>query len=191
VPLVKTKVYLTNWLNEHPTWHTSVNPPLWVNSFNGEELEDPGAFRKKLKRIAKRAGVTKKIHPHVIRHTKLTDCVRTRAMTESSLRWFAGWSPTSNMPALYVHLSGIHMEGDALRASGIEVPDKKPMFDKVKICPLCGIENELHAVYCVTCSSLLDGEKFVREETKKMADLLTANEGMLEQLVNLLKQPHA
>lgn len=191
VPMVTSHKYLTAWLNEHPTWETSFNPPLWVNPFTGEELEDEGAFRKKLKRISKKAKVTKNVHPHIFRHTKLTDCARMR-MPESAMRWFAGWSPTSNMPAVYVHLSGVQMEGEALRSAGVEIPEERPMFDERNIiCPLCGIENELHAVYCVTCSSLLDGEKFVREETKKMADLLTANEGMLEQLVNLLKQPHA
>lgn len=189
VPLVKSRKYLTNWLNIHPTWHTSINPSLWANNFTNEELKFEGSFTQKLKRIAKKAEITKNLHPHLFRHTKLTDCTRTRTMTEGSMRWFAGWSPTSNMPATYVHLSGIHMEGDALRASGIEMPDKKPMFDEINtICPQCGIENELHATYCAFCSARLDKEEYVREETRKMAELLNDNEEMRKQLIDLLQQ---
>jgi len=113
VPLVNSRKYLTNWINNHPSWNVSSNPSLWVSSLSGKELKHESNFSTQLKKIAIRAGVTKRVTPHGFRHTKLTDCART-GMTESSMRKFAGWSQNSNMPAFYVHLSGIEMEREAL-----------------------------------------------------------------------------
>ena len=108
-------------------------------------------------------------------------------MPEYTMRKFAGWSPTSNMPAVYVHLSGVQMYKEALRSAGKIVEDEKPMFDDATtICPHCKEENELHVTYCYSCSTNLDRPRYIREEVEKMATLLTTNEGMLEKLYELL-----
>ena len=188
MPMVTHVKYLTGWINEHPTWETEDNPTLWINTRDNGPLIDEAAWGKKLNRIARWAGVSKRVYPHNFRHSKLTDCARMR-MSEYTMRKFAGWSPTSNMPATYVHLSGVVMINEALRAAGKEVPEVRPMFaDIVTLCPHCHEENELHVTYCYSCSASLDGEKYVREETRKMADLLNSHEGMKEELIKLLQQ---
>jgi len=62
------------------------------------------------------------------------------------------------------------------------------MFDYEKVCPQCGIENELHAIYCVLCSALLDKEEYEREESRKIADTLDQHVGIREKLVKLLSK---
>ncbi len=187
MPMVTHRRYLTKWINEHPTWETEDNPTLWINTRDNGVLKDQHAWGKKLHRIARWAGVTRKVKSHMFRHTKLTDSAP--FMTEFTMRKFAGWSPTSNMPATYIHLSGKETDREILQASGIQIPKPKPMFTEVvTLCPHCHEENDLHVTYCYSCSASLDGEKYVREETRKMADLLNSHEGMKEELIKLLQQ---
>jgi integrase len=62
------------------------------------------ALNKIIKTIAKRAGIKKKVYPHLFRHTRATHLAQ--YLTEPEMRLFFGWSRHSKMPSVYVHLSG-------------------------------------------------------------------------------------
>ncbi len=184
--MVTHRRYLTKWINEHPTWETEDNPTLWINTRDNGVLKDQHAWGKKLHRIARWAGVTRKVKSHMFRHTKLTDSAP--FMTEFTMRKFAGWSPTSNMPATYIHLSGKETDREILQASGIQIPKPKPMFTEiVTLCSHCKEENDLHDTYCYSCGRNLNEEIYVREETKKMAEVLKTNQVMNDALINVLR----
>ena len=58
--------YLKAWLQVHPEGYNP-DAPLWVTLDSKENLLEPflyGAIRMKLQRIAKKAGINKRIHPH-------------------------------------------------------------------------------------------------------------------------------
>jgi len=48
--------------------------------------------------------INKNVYPHLFRHSRATQLAQ--HLTESQLRLFFGWSGRSDMPAVYVHLSG-------------------------------------------------------------------------------------
>jgi integrase len=78
----------------------------YVKNLKNEKLFSlsNAAYIKILKKLAKKAGITKRIYPHLFRHTRATHLAN--FLTESQLKIFFGWSKNSRMPATYVHLSG-------------------------------------------------------------------------------------
>lgn len=60
-------------------------------------------IEKMIKAVAKKAGINKKIYPHLFRHSRATHLAK--YLTEPELKLFFGWSNSSKMPAVYVHLS--------------------------------------------------------------------------------------
>jgi len=56
-----------------------------------------------LKYLARKCGIKKRIYPHLFRHTRATHLAK--FLTEPELKIYFGWSNSSKMPALYVHLS--------------------------------------------------------------------------------------
>jgi len=63
-------LYLSEWLRYHPD--PSPNNWLWVTLGKGKygSRMDYDAIRMLLKKIAKRAGVKKRVNPHIFRHTR-------------------------------------------------------------------------------------------------------------------------
>jgi site-specific recombinase XerD len=62
--------YLKEWLEEHPD-QNDPEASLWFNfAKKTEKLEamQYGAIRMQLDKIYKKAGISKKIHPHLLRH---------------------------------------------------------------------------------------------------------------------------
>ena len=117
--LIKSEPYLREWLNVHPLKHDP-NAYVFVSYYNGKwkQLSRVTAHIH-LTRLAKKAGINKKVHPHMLRHTRLTELAT--KLTEQELKIVAGWKLDSKMPAIYVHLSGRDAEKALLKAEGIKI----------------------------------------------------------------------
>ena len=74
----------------------------------------PKAVRAMLARVTSRAGLGRGVHPHMLRHTRMTELAH--VLTEQELKVVAGWSMASRMAAIYVHLSGRDAEAALRRA---------------------------------------------------------------------------
>ena len=72
----------------------------------------PDSWRVWLRKLCKIAGLSRTVHPHMFRHTRMTELAR--VLTEQELKVVAGWARDSRMAAVYVHLSGRDAEA-ALR----------------------------------------------------------------------------
>ena len=68
----------------------------------------PDSWRVWLRKLCKMAGLERHIHPHMFRHTAMTELAR--VLTEQELKAVAGWTQSSRMAAVYVHLSGRDIE---------------------------------------------------------------------------------
>ena len=117
--------YLQNWLEEHPG-KNDPEAPLWFNfPKKAEELESMqyDAIRMRLNKISKKAGINKKIHPHLFRHSRCT--YMANYLTEAQMNAYFGWVQGSGMPSVYVHLSGRDIDDAVLKANGIVDRDAK------------------------------------------------------------------
>jgi integrase len=82
------------------------NLKTYLNASENDIVFNVGvwATNDMLKKMGKRAGITKPIHCHVFRHAQATTMVQL-GYNEAIIRKKLGWSPTSGMIARYQHLN--------------------------------------------------------------------------------------
>jgi site-specific recombinase XerC len=116
---------LQAWVNIHPMKDIP-DAPLFLtyNRYGmGTKRLNFRTVENRLKNLATHLKMTKNIHPHAIRHARLTDLVKSegnkKGFSEMELRILAGWEKNSTMPEVYVHLSGGDVERKILLNAGL------------------------------------------------------------------------
>ena len=71
------------------------------------------AYAKSLKTLSRRAGISKRIYPHLFRHSRATFLAG--YLTEAQLCCYMGWTISSAMPRTYVHLNGHDLDAALTR----------------------------------------------------------------------------
>jgi len=176
--LISSVPDLQMWINLHPLRHDN-NAPLFVTSrkYSGKMRRiDIRTVGNKLTHVAEALHITKPVHPHAIRHARLTDLARSsggrQGLNEMELRLVAGWERNSAMPEVYVHLSGADVEKKLLEKAGIIDDNKaKPetTLEPVR-CPRCGMMNSHYSQYCTQCSMALNEKSAMKvDESVKEA----------------------
>ncbi len=122
IRLIDSVPDLQAWINKHPL-KDKPDAPLWTNMNNPKAPLDYIAARAMLRRNAERAGLKRKIHPHLLRHCRLTQLAKD--FSESELKVMAGWAGDSRMAGVYVHLSGADVEKKMLEMRGMLLPEDK------------------------------------------------------------------
>lgn len=90
------------------------NPKLMRHPDSGEMRRfhpHPDTVRKNLNRLAKQAGLNKRIHPHIFRHSFATHCLESGLLIEQ-LRDILGHSDVKTT-MIYLHTSAIHNRYDS------------------------------------------------------------------------------
>lgn len=153
------------WLNNHPLKGDN-NPLFNDRRFQLQALGQDGV-QKVLNKLTKRAGITKRVHPHLLRHSRLTQLAKD--FTESELKIIAGWTGDSRMAGVYVHLSGADIEKKQLERAGLidkEVRQKEENLLKPMGCPRCKEINPASAKFCYKCGMVLDMKTAVEVDEK-------------------------
>ncbi len=150
IRLVSSVPYLLRYLDIHPR-KDDPDAPLWVKMWypgKGEPV-NYNTFSAQLKNIAKKAGIKKKVHMHIFRHSRAT--VLANYLTEAQMCEYFGWVQGSDMPRIYIHLSGRDVDDAILRIYGLAKDNKqKPLLSPVA-CPRCNMLNEGGARFCSRC----------------------------------------
>jgi integrase/recombinase XerD len=97
----------------------------WISdrSFRQEDPIFPNTYRayvKRLKTLSKRAGIIKRIYPHLFRHSRATFLAG--YLTEAQLCAYLGWTISSAMPRIYVHLNGHDIDEALTRVPALHKP---------------------------------------------------------------------
>jgi integrase len=164
IRLIDSVPDLQLWINQHTG---KLDDPLFPALPKIEKFSRRGA-QNVVVRAAERAKIEKNVHAHLFRHSKLTDLTK-KGLGEMELRIFAGWENSSNMPATYLHLSGKDVEDKILAINGIKPIEKEEEQVKptLKVCPRCNTNNPFDAIYCRTCSMILDQTTATNIESSK------------------------
>lgn len=90
----------------------------WISdrSFRPEDAVFPNTYRayvKRLKTLCLTAGISKRIYPHLFRHSRATFLAG--YLTEAQLCAYLGWTISSAMPRVYVHLNGHDLDAALTR----------------------------------------------------------------------------
>ena len=159
------------WLNMHPL-RTDPAAPLFLTNTRfgvGRKRLNSRTVQNHLKYLQKTLNLGKPTNPHAIRHGRLTDLAK-KGFSEMELRLIAGWEKSSNMPEVYVHLSGGDIERKMLEKAGfVEATVNKEPSLQPRECPRCKALNTYDALFCAKCSMILVEEvaRMVESKTEK------------------------
>ncbi len=188
VRLIASSPSLWSWVNIHPD---KDNPDafLWlgIGTKNKNKMMSYGSIAMMLKNLGEKAGIKKKIHPHLFRHSRATELAN--KLTEAQLKELFGWTQRSTQAATYVHLSGRDVDNALLNVYGIkkEEAEKEKLKLKPKVCIRCRMQNPATVDFCGRCGLILDEEKRSRELAVKEMKEALAN-FMLKQDANYQKR---
>jgi integrase len=163
---------LASWLSVHPL-RNDPNAPLWigVGTVGRYKAFTYEGARALLRRLAKKTGLGKRLYTHLMRHTRATELAN--ILTEAQMKEHLGWVQGSDMPSVYVHLSGRDVDNALLKAQGImlnQEENAKMALTLVK-CPRCGKESSCEAQFCPACGMVLNEKAaLMLEEERNLAD---------------------
>jgi site-specific recombinase XerD len=130
------------------------------------------AVNVQLKKIARRAGITKRVSPHLFRHSRITALHR-GGCSEAVVKMMAWGHQGTRMMQVYSHLTGQDIDNEILRMSGVKAPAKSEKSHMAPIqCQHCSTINEPGVKYCGRCGlPLTELEK--RSMTKIVKEIET------------------
>lgn len=164
--VINSTPYLQEWLNQHPS-NSDPESYLWVNK-KGNPIKY-SRISDILKNATKRAEIKKRVHLHLLRHSRATFLAT--KMSDAALKHYFGWTQGSEMAATYIHMSGKDTDDAILAVNGIEISkDKKKSVMKPKICLRCKTINQATNKFCKLCGFALDkqeADKILTEDTKR------------------------
>ncbi len=142
--------FFSKWIESR---RTKQGPDAFVFANPRDANRSPMHYHQALqvvRRAAIRAGIAKKVNPHLFRHTRAT--LLAEHIADAPLEIQMGWVHGSSMTRTYVHLSGKDMDRIILRAYGVEVREKAEVLDNpLGKCIWCGVINPLRSKYCLQC----------------------------------------
>ncbi len=167
VRLIDSVPDLKIWLNHHPL-REEPDAHLFVMLKDNMPVRSHSTFLRVLDRAKSKAGIKKRIYPHLFRHSRATHLAQD--FTEQELKVIFGWSGGSKMPATYVHLSGGDIDRKILEKRGIiirgeEYPEPSQPL-RLKICPNCKEKNSPNANFCMVCGAAISSQEALRNTQK-------------------------
>jgi integrase len=149
--VVYATAYIVELLNTHAL-KNNPNAPLFIDSNYSMRVLSPSRMLKVLKDMAKAAGVTKRIYPYLLRHTRAS--LLSHVLADSDKRKLMGWVEDSDMMGIYEHIMYSQSDNQALAKlykkkveENIEV--ELPLAPR--ICS-CGTESRIDKIICPKCN---------------------------------------
>lgn len=153
--IISSAPALAVWLNQHPL-RDDPHAPVWVDIVGknrNRQMPYSGATTM-LRNRAKEAGIKKRIHFYLFRHTRIDESQG--LLKESEQCNMFGWRYGSHMPATYMKRSIKHI-GNAQRIMNGLVPGANPTAEqKSKRCIRCSTVHSVASKFCMNCGMPLD-----------------------------------
>ncbi len=118
--------------------------------------------------------LTKPWNLYIFRHSSLTE--KSKMVTEVILRKHAGWTMSSEMPQVYIHLQDESSDIILEKYGIINNKNKKTESDllKSRYCPNCNEPNKSENKFCVKCNMVLTYDSYnetVEKQKQKDNDI--------------------
>ncbi len=149
VPLVMARQYLAEWRNNYPL---SVTPDAPVFLSHQKRQFQYRGMAKRLRIIARRAGVTKNITPHLFRHSRITHMLQ-QGYSESVIKKLMWGHLDTDMLSTYGHLVDADIDDAIASMNGVKPPAAKEAAEclEPKQCPRCYTVNGPTVNFCGKC----------------------------------------
>lgn len=152
--------------------------PLWPSFHDSTKPVGYDGVNILLKRLAKKAGINKRMNPHVFRHRRNTELYRKVGPAKAKL--IQGYTKSSTiLEDRYTHLVDGDRVAAFLESEGIE-PPKTPETEEPEeqpepiICPRCEFENDGRFLFCGRCAQPLSDTALAQAITEREEDELLA-----------------
>ncbi|MCC7555969.1 MAG: tyrosine-type recombinase/integrase [Methanoculleus marisnigri] len=155
--------YLAAWKVEYPGSPSGDNLVFISQQHNRLEYN---AFLRMLQRTGKAAGLTKHIHPHILRSSRITHMV-SQNYQESVIKKSMWGNLKTDMFETYVKLGEGDIDAEFLEKAGVAM--KKDTADELKArpCPNCHTTNAPTFDHCYRCGWALSSEAIARTSDLK------------------------
>jgi integrase/recombinase XerD len=194
VRIISSSPALSIWLENHPL-RKDQDFPVWTGFGYSNKMKQisHAAANSLLKKIAKRAGIKKRIFFYLFRHTRIDESQG--LLTEAQQCMMFGWRFGSQMPATYFKRYGKHIDNAQIIMNGKTIQPKEIRVDKPRACVFCNTENSAISKFCCRCGRSLDikfGVELEDREKKirEMLHTLITDPQELENLRNYLAEKH-
>ncbi len=148
-----------------------------------------------LRKLAKKAGIRKRVNPPSFRHARATHLAS--LLTESQMKEYFGWTQASDMASIYVHLSGRDVDDALLKLHGLVKSREKEESMKTRTCLRCREVNDPIAEFCKRCGSPMDPNKLIdireqqvekNEIVKQVLNELAKDENISRQMYKVINK---
>lgn len=155
IPVVMARPYLAAWRAAYPG-DTTGSAFVFVTN-RGLPLQY-NMVAKNLRTFAKRADITKRITPHVFRHSRCTHLLR-EGYPESIIKKMLWGNPNSDMLSTYGHLVDTDVEREIAAHNGVSTAEHRrdTALDPIQ-CQRCYSINTPGGRFCSTCGLELTAE---------------------------------
>jgi site-specific recombinase XerD len=160
--------YLREWQQDSRVFD---NPYVFISNRN-----EPPTYEmlyRQIRRLARRAGIKKHVHPHIFRHSRITHLLQ-QGMNESAVKMMMWGSINSDMFQSYAHLTGADVDKAVLELHGImqKKPKEKDHSLEARECPRCHAIAGPTQKFCGNCAEPLT-EAAKTERSAVMAEVET------------------
>ena len=154
IRLIMATEHISRWKDDYPF---DPEPDVLVFLTQQRNPLNHAAINKQIQLIAKRAGITKHVTPHIFRHTRITHLIQD-GVNESVIKLMMWGTLTTNMFQTYAHLTGGDIDRAMLDNYGITTDDEEVRQTaslEPRQCPKCHYVNGPVATYCSHCGQSL------------------------------------
>ncbi len=169
IPLTWSTGYLNQCLSFHPL-HDDPEAPLLVTLNKNKEAVSYKTIRKMIKATSGKAGIKKNVHPHLLRHTAITNWILD-GLNEQEVKHRAGWSRGSTqMFKIYANFTDQEINNSSFEKYGLKTEDKRHGI--LKKCPRCNNILKPGDKFYSQCALVLDQATALKlEKDKEKLDL--------------------
>lgn len=189
VRIMSSSPILATWLDNHPL-RDDPKSPIWIGlERNGMRQLSYTYARAILQDCSKRAKLKKRVWFHLFRHTRGTEA--STKLNSQQLCALMGWKQGSDMPSVYIHLSGEDIDQAQAVMNGIRVERENKASLEYRICSRCEHKNSSISKFCNKCGLCLDLKSAVeldqaRSKIDVMFDKLAKDPAKLEKVLEII-----
>jgi integrase/recombinase XerD len=160
IRIINMAEHLKAWKNDYPGEPKGTSPVFVNLDTTDHHALSRGGLKKLLQKAVANSGVTKRVHPYLFRHSRVTEML-SEGIPESVISLQHWGSLASPMLRTYGHLSG-HQVDDILLAHAGKRKNEPVAQSALKPvgCPACGKENPSGTQYCNICGAILDPVRY-------------------------------
>lgn len=158
VRLTMSREYLAAWKADYPF---APEPESLVFITTHRKTKEPVTYdgiRRQIQYIVERAGIKRKITPHLFRHSRITHLIQA-GVPESVIKLSMWGSVDTDMFKTYAHLVSTDIDKAMFDLNGIKQPEEKKK-DRLEArqCPVCFTVCGPLTNFCPECGSMLTEE---------------------------------